>query len=239
MSPVIIALDFPSQEATLDFLTPFTNEPTLFVKVGMELFYTAGPQILSELRARGCQVFLDLKLYDIPHTVEQTMVQLGRQGVALVTIHAAGGAAMIQAAKRGLVTGSRLAGVAPAKLLAVTQLTSTSEAQMRTDQQVTVSLERSVQHLARLAWQNGADGVIAAAPEDPLIHATTSPDFACINPGIRPANAAADDQQRVVTPQRAAELGSNGLVIGRPITQAADPLAAYHQILQEWGQSTC
>ncbi|QMU08862.1 orotidine-5'-phosphate decarboxylase [Levilactobacillus suantsaii] len=235
MRPVIIALDFPSQQRALEFLDPFAATPNLFVKVGMELFYTAGPQILQALRDRQIQVFLDLKCYDIPHTVEQTMRQLGRQGVAMVTIHAAGGAAMIQAAKRGLLAGSQDAGVAPAKLLAVTQLTSTSEAQMQAEQLVTTDLLTSVKHLAHLAWQNGADGVIAAALEDPTIHDATSPDFWCINPGIRLATNATDDQQRVVTPQRAAELGSNGLVVGRPITQAADPLAAYHQILQEWG----
>ncbi|MGP4117657.1 orotidine-5'-phosphate decarboxylase [Levilactobacillus zymae] len=235
MRPVIIALDFPSQATALDFLTPFAQTPNLFVKVGMELFYTAGPQILTALRARGIQVFLDLKCYDIPHTVEQTMAQLGRQGVALVTIHAAGGAAMITAAKRGLLAGAQAAGVAPAKLLAVTQLTSTTETQMQAEQLVSADLPTTVRHLARLAWQNGADGVIAAAPEDPVIHAATAPDFLCINPGIRLAEDATDDQQRVVTPCRAAALGSNGLVVGRSITRAAEPLAAYQRILKEWG----
>ncbi|CAJ1225339.1 orotidine 5'-phosphate decarboxylase [Levilactobacillus zymae] len=235
MRPVIIALDFPSQATALDFLTPFAQTPNLFVKVGMELFYTAGPQILTALRARGIQVFLDLKCYDIPHTVEQTMVQLGRQGVALVTIHAAGGAAMVAAAKRGLVAGAQAAGVAPAKLLAVTQLTSTTEAQMQAEQLISADLPTTVRHLAHLAWQNGADGVIAAAPEDPVIHAATAPDFLCINPGIRLTEDATDDQQRVVTPGRAAALGSNGLVVGRSITRAADPLAAYQRILKEWG----
>lgn len=235
MRPVIIALDFPSQVAALEFLAPFRGLPNLFVKVGMELFYTAGPAILAELRQRGIQVFLDLKCYDIPHTVEQTMRQLGRQGVALTTIHAAGGADMIAAAKRGLLTGAKEAGVAPAKLLAVTQLTSTTAAQMQREQLVTADLPTSVRHLARLAWQSGADGVIASALEDPTIHAATAADFWCINPGIRLENDAVDDQKRVVTPGRAAQLGSDGLVVGRSITQASDPVAAYQRVLREWG----
>ncbi|MFD1456320.1 orotidine-5'-phosphate decarboxylase [Levilactobacillus lanxiensis] len=234
MRPVIVALDFENQQVVTDFLDQFPESEPVMVKVGMELFYEAGPSILRTLRERGLQIFLDLKLYDIPHTVEQAMRQLGRQGVAMVTVHAAGGAAMLAAARRGLDQGSQAVGVAPAKLLAITQLTSTTEAQMQAEQLVTADLPTTVAHLAQLAQTNGADGVISSALEDPAIHAATSPDFLCINPGIRLATDAANDQKRVVTPARAAALGSNGLVVGRSITQAADPVAAYHQVLTEW-----
>lgn len=234
MRPVIIALDFENQQIVTDFLAQFPPTDQPMVKVGMELFYLAGPSILRTLQERGLRVFLDLKLYDIPHTVERAMRQLGRQGVALVTVHAAGGAAMIAAARRGLDQGSREAGVAPAKLLAITQLTSTSEAQMQAEQLVSADLPTAVTHLARLAQANGADGVVASALEDPTIHAAIAPEFLCINPGIRLATDTADDQQRVVTPAQAAHLGSDGIVVGRSITQAADPVAAYHQVLAEW-----
>lgn len=234
MRPVIVALDFENQQVVTDFLAQFPATDQPMVKVGMELFYATGPSILRTLRQRGLQIFLDLKLYDIPHTVERAMRQLGRQGVAMVTIHAAGGAAMIAAARRGLNQGSQEAGVVPAKLLAITQLTSTTEAQMQAEQLVAADLPTSVRHLAQLAQANGADGVIASALEDPVIHAATAPDFLCINPGIRLATDAADDQQRVVTPAQAARLGSDGIVVGRSITQAADAVAAYHQVLAEW-----
>ncbi|WP_367295756.1 orotidine-5'-phosphate decarboxylase [Levilactobacillus yonginensis] len=234
MRPVIIALDFQNQPQVFQFLDQFPHQDQLMVKVGMEIFYDAGPQILRELQARKLRVFLDLKLYDIPHTVEQAMVQLGRQGVAMVTVHAAGGATMIAAAKRGLLRGSELAGVQPASLLAITQLTSTSEAQMQTEQLVTADLTTAVTHLAQLAHANGADGIISSALEDAQIHAATSPNFLCINPGIRLATDDPNDQQRVVTPAQAAALGSDGIVVGRSITQASDPVAAYQQILQEW-----
>ena len=234
MRPVIMALDFENQQIVREFLAHFPATDRPMVKVGMELVYAAGPSILRTLRQDKLQIFLDLKLYDIPHTVERAMRQLGRQGVALVTVHAAGGAAMIAAARRGLDQGSREAGVAPAKLLAITQLTSTTEAQMQAEQLVNVDLPTSVQHLARLAQANGADGVIASALEDPVIHAATGPDFLCINPGIRLAADTTDDQQRVVTPAQAACLGSDGIVVGRSITQAADPVVAYHQVLAEW-----
>lgn len=236
MRPVIIALDFENQQVVEQFLDRFPRTEPLMVKVGMELFYLAGPSILRTLRERGCRVFLDLKLYDIPHTVEQAMRQLGRQGVAMVTVHAAGGAAMLAAARRGLDQGSREAGVVPAKLLAITQLTSTTEAQMQAEQLIAADLATSVTHLAQLAQANGADGVISSALEDQVIHAATSPKFLCINPGIRLATDAVDDQKRVVTPGRAAALGSNGLVVGRSITQAKDPVAAYRQVLTEWEQ---
>ncbi len=235
MRPIIIALDFKTGDEVYSFIDQFEHQDQLFVKVGMELFYFEGPKIIQALRQRGIHIFLDLKLYDIPNTVEQAMFQLGQQEVSMVTVHAAGGSEMIRAAKRGLVNGGKQAGVAPAKLLAVTQLTSTSEDQMQTEQLIPVTLKSSVVHYAQLAQAGGADGVISSALEDPMIHEATDKDFLCINPGIRLATDSADDQKRVVTPAKAAELGSNGLVVGRSITKATDPVAAYHTIAKEWG----
>lgn len=238
MRPIIVALDVSTQQQALALVDQLANENDLMVKVGMELFYAAGPTIVTALRQRGVAVFLDLKLYDIPHTVERAMCQLGRQELALVTVHASGGSAMIRAAKRGLAQGAAIAGVAPARLLAITQLTSTSEVQMQAEQLVTVDLPTAVTHLARLAQRAGADGVVSSALETPLVHAATTADFLSITPGIRLAQDRADDQQRIVTPAEAAELGSDGIVVGRSITQASNPVVAYHQILQEW-ESTC
>nr|WP_305067542.1 orotidine-5'-phosphate decarboxylase [Lactobacillus sp. Sy-1] len=234
MRPIIIALDFKNQQICFDFLNRFTHPEDLFVKVGMELFYFEGPSIITKLRKMGVKVFLDLKLYDIPHTVEKAMEQLGRLDVQMTTIHAAGGSEMIQAAKRGLVAGSKAINGTPAKLLAVTQLTSTSEAQMQSEQLVSVSLKKSVTHLAKLAAANGADGTISSALETPLIHEAAGNQFLCINPGIRLKNNSTDDQKRITTPAQARELGSNGIVVGRAITQAEDPQAAYQIIKQEW-----
>lgn len=233
MKPVFIALDFASQAEALDFLDQFPTTQQLAVKVGMELFYNAGPQLLQIFQQRHIQVFLDLKLCDIPHTVQQAAAQLAQQQVAYLTVMALGGSKMIQAAQHGLAQGHQ-PGTPRPKLLAVTQLTSMSEQQMQQELQVQTSLPESVTHLAQLAQANGADGVIASALEDPKIHQATSANFLCINPGIRLQTMTADDQERVVTPQQAAQLGSDGLVVGRPITRAADPVAVYQQILQEW-----
>ncbi|MHA8262341.1 orotidine-5'-phosphate decarboxylase [Lactobacillaceae bacterium Melli_B3] len=234
MRPIIIALDFKNQAIALNFLNQFEHPDQLFVKVGMELFYAEGPAIVKQLRKMGVKVFLDLKLYDIPNTVEQAMEQIAKLDVQMTTIHAAGGAAMIQAAKRGLIAGSQLVGGTPAKLLAVTQLTSTSEAQMQSEQLVDASMQTAVSHLAELAADNGADGTISSALETPLIHQATSDQFLCINPGIRLKSNQANDQKRITTPAQARELGSNGIVVGRAITQASNPQAAYQLIEQEW-----
>ncbi len=167
MRPIIVALDVSTQQQALALVDQLANENDLMVKVGMELFYAVGPTIVTALRQRGVAIFLDLKLYDIPHTVERAMCQLGRQELALVTVHASGGSAMIRAAKRGLAQGAAIAGVAPAKLLAITQLTSTSEVQMQAEQLVTVDLPTAVTHLTRLAQRAGADGVVSSALETP------------------------------------------------------------------------
>ncbi|BDR57345.1 orotidine-5'-phosphate decarboxylase [Xylocopilactobacillus apis] len=233
--PVIIALDFVSAEKVYEFLEPFSKERDLWVKVGMELFYGEGPALITNLRKRGLHVFLDLKLYDIPHTVNQAMKQIGRLGVEMTTVTGLGGAQMIQAAKDGLLSGASEAGIVTPKLLAITQLTSMTEVAMHeTLQNDQYTMVQSVDHLAQLAANNGADGVISSALEAKSIHERTSREFLTINPGIRLESDAKDDQARVVTPAKAAELGSNGIVVGRSITQASDPLRAYKQVKLEF-----
>ncbi|MFD0897253.1 orotidine-5'-phosphate decarboxylase [Loigolactobacillus binensis] len=233
MSRPIIALDFPDQATVKAFLAKFPPTTRLYVKVGMELFYSAGPDIVRYLVAAGHDVFLDLKLHDIPHTVEQSMRVLASLGVRLTNVHAAGGTKMMQAAQNGLVAGSRGQQIPP-KLIAVTQLTSTNQTQMQQEQLVNGTLLNSVTHLAQLTEQAGLAGVVCSALEAQAIKQATNSTFLCITPGIRLANAQADDQQRVVTPQLAAQFGSDRLVVGRPITQAADPVKAYLQIKQLW-----
>jgi len=235
--PVIIALDFPTSEQALTFLDQFPATKPVTVKIGMELFYAAGPAIVKAVQARGHAVFLDLKSHDIPNTVGAAMRVIGGLGVSYTTVHAAGGHVMLAAAKRGLVAGAEAAGLPAPKLLAITQLTSTSQAILNDDQQIPGSVEASVVHYAKLAQASDCDGVICSAQEVAAIHQAVGPDFLGITPGIRPATAATDDQQRVMTPTAAAKAGSNGLVIGRPITQAADPVAAYTEIVKEWSQT--
>lgn len=229
--PVIIALDFASAFEVNDFLQLFIEEPNLWIKVGMELFYGEGPQFITRLRRKGFHIFLDLKLYDIPHTVQQAMKQIGRLGVELTTVTGLGGQPMIEAAKLGLLAGAQESGQNVPKLLAITQLTSVTEKVMHetlhNDQE---TLIESVTHLAQSAAAGGADGVISSAWESQAIHEATSSDFLTITPGIRLTNDKNDDQARVVTPDQAIKLGSNGIVVGRSITQAADPLKAYHQV---------
>ncbi|WP_461214751.1 orotidine-5'-phosphate decarboxylase [Lacticaseibacillus sp. GG6-2] len=234
----IIALDFPTGQDAADFVAGFDASEPLFVKVGMELFYAEGPRILQRLQAqRQLNIFLDLKLHDIPHTVEKAAYQLGRLGVTLTTAHAAGGSEMLAAAKRGLLAGAKDAGVLPPRLLAITQLTSTDTQMLHSELQIPGAVQDSVQHLATLAQAAGADGVVASAQEAQAIRQVVRPDFLIITPGIRPQGSAVGDQKRVVTPGQARQLGSSGIVVGRPITQAQDPIVAYHQILTEWSNS--
>ncbi|WP_054676314.1 orotidine-5'-phosphate decarboxylase [Lacticaseibacillus sharpeae] len=231
----IIALDFPDAATTRQFLAQFGQDSHLFVKVGMELFYAAGPDIVREITAAGHDVFLDLKLHDIPHTVEMGMRSIARLGVTMTTTHISGGSAMMQAARAGLDAG---AGSKRPLLLGITQLTSTSEDQMHSEQHIPGSLQADVLHRAQLAQASGCDGVVCSAMEASAVLGATNPDFLRITPGIRPANAAANDQVRVVTPAQAGQLGSSGIVVGRPITQAADPVAAYAQIKRSWNGDT-
>ena len=222
----VIALDFPSFEAVKQFLALFPAEESLYLKVGMELYYATGPEIVSYLKDLGHSVFLDLKLHDIPNTVKSAMKVLSNLGVDMTNVHAAGGVEMKKAAREGL--GKE------AKLIAVTQLTSTSEEQMRDFQNIQTSLQESVIHYAKKTAEAGLDGVVCSAQEVKLIKEATNQDFICLTPGIRPAGAAVGDQKRVMTPADAYQIGSDYIVVGRPITQATDPVAAYRAIKDEW-----
>lgn len=232
--PVFIALDFPDVQTMWGFLDQFPASVRPAVKVGMELFYREGPALVTALKEQGFTVFLDLKLYDIPNTVQQATKNVARLGVDYLTVHAAGGVRMLQAAKKGAHEGADAVGVTAPKLLAITQLTSFSEEEMQTTQLVTVSMRESVIHLAQLAAQAGVAGTISSAFESADIHANTPAGFLSITPGIRLAGDAVGDQSRVVTPARAAEMGADGIVVGRSITQATDPVAAYQLIETEF-----
>ncbi|MGY3750331.1 orotidine-5'-phosphate decarboxylase [Vagococcus acidifermentans] len=233
MKRPIIALDFPSKNEIALFLEKFPVEEKLFVKVGMEIFYQEGPDIVKWLRSLGHDVFLDLKLHDIPNTVKQAMKGIARLDVAMTNVHAAGGRKMMAAALEGLREGSGNSQQIP-KLIAVTQLTSTSEEQMNREQLIKVSLKASVVQYAKMTYQAGLDGVVCSALEVELIKGNIAPDFICLTPGIRPRNSAAGDQERIVTPERARKIGSDFIVVGRPITQSENPLMAYQQIKNEW-----
>ncbi|MBZ5200283.1 orotidine-5'-phosphate decarboxylase [Planomicrobium chinense] len=225
MNKPIIALDFSSKQQVEDFLSKF-DEP-LFVKVGMELFYQEGPELVRSIKKMGHQIFLDLKLHDIPNTVEAAMRGLAKLGVDLTNVHAAGGFDMMHAAKRGLAGSDT-------KLIAVTQLTSTDENQMHEDQLIYVSLEESVLHYAKQAKRAGLDGVVCSVLEANGIKDACGEEFLKVTPGIRLADGAADDQKRVATPATAREQGSTHIVVGRAITKSPDPAASYRQIKNEW-----
>lgn len=222
----IIALDFPDMASVERFLSHFPSDEKLYLKVGMELFYACGPEIVTYLKEKGHSVFLDLKLHDIPNTVESAMKVLAKLKVDMTNVHAAGGVEMMRAARRGF--GKE--GI----LIAVTQLTSTSEEAMQTDQNIHTSLVDSVQHYAQKTAEAGLDGVVCSAQEVAVIKKATTTDFLCLTPGIRPKGAAVGDQKRVMSPQEARAIGSNFIVVGRPITQAEDPLGAYHAIKTDW-----
>ncbi len=231
----IIALDFSTWQEVEDFLRFFPEEEKLFVKIGMELFYQEGPEIVRYLKDAGHDVFLDLKLHDIPNTVEKAMRGLAKLGVDVTCVHAAGGIRMMEAAMRGLEEGTPEGGKRPL-LLAITQLTSTSEEEMHADQLIEVPLEKSVIHYANCAKKAGLDGVVSSAWEVEAIKETAGDEFVCLTPGIRPEGTVAGDQTRVVTPSQAREIGSTFIVVGRPITQATDPYEAYRTIQTEWSQ---
>jgi orotidine-5'-phosphate decarboxylase len=228
----IIALDFPDRQAVQKFLKQFPTDQKLFVKVGMELYYSEGQQIVKELVTAGHDVFLDLKCHDIPHTVEAAMKVIGKLGVKLTTIHASGGSQMMQAALWGLQAGSQ--GDPQAKILAITQLTSTDQKMLQTEQLVDVSLQESVLHYAKLAQKVGLAGVVCSAWEAAAIRQATSDQFLRVTPGIRLVGSSFNDQKRVMTPDQAAINGSSAIVVGRAITQAKDPVAAYQTVENLW-----
>lgn len=222
----VIALDFPTFEDVKEFLAKFPEDERLYVKIGMELYYAVGPEIVRYVKGLGHSVFLDLKLHDIPNTVKSAMRVLSQLGIDMTNVHAAGGVEMMAAAREGLGDGP--------VLIAVTQLTSTSEEQMRDFQNIQTSLEESVVHYAKKTAEAGLDGVVCSAHEVAKIKKATGEDFVCLTPGIRPSGASTGDQKRMMTPADAAQIGSDYIVVGRPITQAKDPVAAYHSIKNEW-----
>lgn len=225
---VIIALDFPTASETLAFLDKFEDTKP-FVKIGMELFYSEGPAIVKEIKVRGHKIFLDLKLHDIPNTVESAMRSLAKLGVDMVNLHASGTVEMMKAALRGLNT------VSPRPLLiAVTQLTSTSEAVMQEDLLIQASLNDCVLHYASNAQKAGLDGVVCSPKEAGFIHEKLGSGFLTVTPGIRPAGGSADDQVRITSPADAKKIGTDYIVVGRPITRAENPVAAYQAIYQDF-----
>lgn len=226
---VIIACDFASAEATYAFLDRFTEEKP-FVKIGMELYYAEGPSIVRELRRRGHKIFLDLKLHDIPNTVQKAMAVLSRLEVDMVNLHAAGTKAMMEAALKGL---TRENGSRPI-LLAVTQLTSTSEERMHDELLISGSITDCVCHYARLAYEAGLDGVVCSPLEAGMVKEQCGKDFLTVTPGIRFADGQAGDQVRITTPARAKEIGTDFIVVGRPITAAEDPVEAYRKCVREF-----
>ena len=226
---VIIACDFSSKAQTLEFLDRFGAERP-FVKIGMELYYAEGPAICRELKARGHKIFLDLKLHDIPNTVKKAMHVLAQLEVDMVNLHAAGTKAMMEAALEGLA----IPGKQRPLLIAVTQLTSTSEARMQEDLLISRSLDETVLHYAKNARDAGLDGVVCSPLEAGKIHATCGAGFLTVTPGVRFAGGSADDQVRITTPAKAKEIGSDYIVVGRPITQAEDPLAAWRKCVCEF-----
>ena len=226
---VIIALDFDSKEKTLAFLDKFTGRKP-FVKIGMELFYAEGPSIVREIKARGHKIFLDLKLHDIPNTVKKAMAVLSGLDVDMTNLHAAGTIRMMQGALEGL---TRPDGTRPL-LIAVTQLTSTDQESMENDLLIKEPIADVVMHYASNAAKAGLDGVVCSPLEAGLVHEKCGKSFLTVTPGVRFADGDIGDQKRVMTPAAAREIGSDYIVVGRPITQAEDPVAAYERCMAEF-----
>ena len=226
---VIIACDFPNAETTLAFLDRFTGRKP-FVKIGMELFYGTGPDIVRTVKARGHQVFLDLKLHDIPNTVKKSMTVLRDLGADVVNLHAAGTIQMMEAALEGL---TRPDGTRPL-LIAVTQLTSTDQSALEKELLIEKPMPEVVMHYAMNAKKAGLDGVVCSPLEAAAVHERCGTDFLTVTPGVRFADGDKGDQKRVMTPAEAAKVGSDYIVVGRPITAAADPVAAYERCMREF-----
>ena len=226
---VIVACDFSSKEQVFTFLDKFTGRKP-FVKIGMELYYAEGPEIVRQIKARGHKIFLDLKLHDIPNTVKKAMAVLSGLDVDMCNVHAAGTSAMMRAALEGL---TRPDGSRPL-LIAVTQLTSTDEDSMRRELLIDRPLDQVVMSYARTAKEAGLDGVVCSPLEAGKVHQTCGDGFVTVTPGVRFADGDVGDQKRVTTPEKARELGSDYIVVGRPITAAADPVAAYERCVKEF-----
>ena len=226
---VIIACDFDSAEKTFAFLDQFTGRKP-FVKIGMELYYAEGPDIVREIKARGHKIFLDLKLHDIPNTVKKSMAVLSRLDVDMTNLHAAGTQRMMSAAIEGL---TRPDGTRP-MLIAVTQLTSTDQESMENDLLIKEPIDKVVMHYAKNAKCAGLDGVVCSPLEAGKVHETCSDSFITVTPGVRFADGDVGDQKRVMTPEQAKKIGSDYIVVGRPITAAEDPVAAYERCCAEF-----
>ena len=226
---VIIACDFSSAEACLDFLAKFTDAKP-FVKIGMELFYAEGPSIVKKIKERGHKIFLDLKLHDIPNTVKKSMAVLSALDVDMCNLHAAGTSAMMQAALEGL---TRADGTRPL-LIAVTQLTSTDEQRMRDELLINEPIADVVMKYAQNAAKSGLDGVVCSPLEAGIVHEKCGQDFLTVTPGVRFADGDIGDQKRVMTPAEAKRIGSDYIVVGRPITASPDPVSAYKRCIAEF-----
>lgn len=226
---VIIACDFASKEECFSFLDKFTGKKP-FVKIGMELFYAEGPQIVREIKASGHKIFLDLKLHDIPNTVKKSMAVLSRLDVDMTNLHAAGTVSMMEGALEGL---TRPDGTRPL-LIAVTQLTSTDQERMEKDLLIREPIDKVVMHYASNAAKAGLDGVVCSPLEAEKVHNTCGKSFLTVTPGVRFADGDVGDQKRVMTPAEAKKIGSDYIVVGRPITAAADPVAAYERCVEEF-----
>ena len=230
---VIVACDFPSAEKTLAFLDLFeANGRKPFVKIGMELFYGAGPEIVREIKKRGHRIFLDLKLHDIPNTVKKAMSVLRDLDADIVNVHASGTIRMMEAALEGL---TRPDGTRPL-LIAVTQLTSTDQEALEKDLWIEKPMDQVVMHYAENARKAGLDGVVCSPLEAAKVHAACGSDFLTITPGVRFADGDVGDQKRVMTPAEAKKAGSDYIVVGRPITAAEDPVAAYERCVREFAE---
>ena len=226
---VIIACDFASAEKTYEFLDKFTGRKP-FVKIGMELFYAAGPEIVREIKKRGHKIFLDLKLHDIPNTVKKAMSVLSHLDVDICNLHAGGTVRMIEAALQGL---TREDGTRPL-LIAVTQLTSTDQESMENDLLIKEPIDEVVMHYAKNAKKAGLDGVVCSPLEAQKVHTVCGEDFLTVTPGVRFADSDVGDQKRVMTPEQAKLIGSDYIVVGRPITAAENPVAAYERCCREF-----
>ncbi|MEE6452190.1 orotidine-5'-phosphate decarboxylase [Gottfriedia acidiceleris] len=230
-SQVVIALDFSSKDEVMNFVKKF--QKSLYVKVGMELFYKEGPAIIKELKDLGHQIFLDLKLHDIPNTVKHAMKNIASLEVDMVNVHAAGGTKMMKAALEGLEEGTP-AGKKRPLLIAVTQLTSTSEEQVIHEQGMS-SLQDSIKLYAAITEASGLDGVVCSPLDVELVQAAVKSDnFLTVTPGIRLADNSVDDQVRVTTPAKARQFGSSYIVVGRSITKSENPVEAYEEVIAQW-----
>lgn len=226
---VIVACDFSSKEQTFEFLDKFKGRKP-FVKIGMELFYAEGPEIVREIKRRGHRIFLDLKLHDIPNTVKKAMNVLSRLDVDMTNLHASGAKPMMKAALEGL---TRPDGTRPI-LIAVTQLTSTDQQTMEEDLLINEPIDKVVMHYAQNAAESGLDGVVCSPLEAGKVHSVCGDNFLTVTPGVRFADGDVGDQKRVMTPAEAKRIGSDYIVVGRPITAAADPVAAYERCVAEF-----